>query len=154
MRDYNFNYLNYIPNIGNINYPNNYQTNNIHMVRENNTTNNTLTEPYLGFIRGNSFNSLYSNYKNYKPAELNPTNEKDALLYQLLQYKFAITDLKLYLDTNPNDLEMLKTLQKYIDIEKQISDKYESMYGPLTIDDVTNSNNYTWINSPWPWEVV
>ena len=34
-------------------------------------------------------------------------------------------------------------------------DKYESMYGPLTVDsNRQESNMWSWKNSPWPWEVV
>lgn len=72
-----------------------------------------------------------------------------------MQYKFALTELDLYLDTNPNDIEMINLYNQYLNIEKQMSDKYESMYGPLTLNsNYLNKNNWTWKNSPWPWEVM
>ena len=169
MNDYGFDYFNYMnnitpspnymnatPNYNNINvspnYPNMEQGN---MYKVEVKKNPGLLDPYEGFIRGNSFDHLYDKYKNYSPSKLNPTNEREALLYQLLQYKFAITDLNLYLDTNPNDKETLTTLKKYLAIENQIKNKYESMYGPLTISDINpNSKDWNWINSPWPWEGV
>ena len=162
MNDYGFDYLNYMtasPNM--INYQNNntipYQNTNPNinpnMYNNQMAKNSELTDPYQGFIRGNSFQNLYSKYKNYNPMELNPKNEREALLYQLLQYKFALTDLNLYLDVNPNDQQMLSIFQKYLTISKQIKEKYERMYGPLTISDINpNITNWSWKNSPWPWE--
>ena len=77
------------------------------------------------------------------------------MLYQLLQYKFALTDLNLYLDTHPNDQEMIAIFKKYLTIEKQIKERYEGMYGPLTVYDIQpNTTNWIWKNSPWPWEVI
>ena len=119
MNDYGFGYINYMNNMqGNVNYPNLTQMdysnvpqvepsfNNSNLYSLNEKKNSELLDPYQGFIRGNSFNQLYDKYKNYKPMELNPKNEREAMLYQLLQYKFALTDLNLYLDTHPNDQEM------------------------------------------------
>lgn len=116
---------------------------------------NKTLEPYQGFIRGNLFENLYDPYKNYKPQELNANNEREALLYQVMQYKFALTELNLYLDTNPNDKEAIELFNKYQKQEKQMSNQYESMYGPLTLDsNYLNNDIWTWKNNPWPWEVI
>lgn len=156
MNDYGFDYLNYImnvPNGMNTNLPNNMnfiQNSSMNMMKKP-----QVLEPYQAFIRGNSFQNEYVPYKNYKPMELNPKNERDALLYQLLQYKFILTDLNLYLDTHPKEQEMIELYNKYLKIEKQICDKYESMYGPLTVDtENMKSNMWVWNKSPWPWEVM
>ena len=168
MNDYGFGYINYMNNMqGNVNYPNLTQNdysslpqtelslNNTNMYSLNHQKNSELLDPYQGFIRGNSFSQLYDKYKNYKPMELNPKNEREAMLYQLLQYKFALTDLNLYLDTHPNDQEMIAIFKKYLTIEKQIKERYEGMYGSLTVYDIQpNTTNWIWKNSPWPWEVI
>lgn len=163
MNDYGFDYLNYVTNV-----PSNYNFNNQNQNMKMNKTG--INNSYLsvmdgmkqipgdvtkGFLRGNLFESLYNPYDNYKPMELNPKNEREALLYQLLQYKFALTDLDLYLDTHPNDSSVVELYQKYLKIAKQICDKYESKYGPLTLDSsAIGKNNFLWKNSPWPWEVM
>jgi len=118
-----------------------------------NTNSPAITEPYKGFIRGNMFENLYEQYKNYKPMNINSTNERENLLNQLQQYAFALIDLDLYLDVNPNDSSAIKLYNNYLGIKKQIMDKYENMYGPLTLDsDDLNKNSWVWIRSPWPWE--
>ena len=171
MNDYGFDYMNYITNMpskmmnmDNNNYmnqmkdknktnSNNYleQMNKIFKMKEN----DQILEPYEGLIRGNMFGNLYEPYKNYKPEELNPNNEREALLYQIMQYKFSLIELNLYLDTNPSDRNAIELYNKYLNIEKEMCKKYENMYGPLTLDsNDLNENRWEWINSPWPWEVM
>lgn len=164
MNEYGFDYMNYITNVpGNFTYSNmpnpqhmsnsqlNYIPNNSAQVKMMNTP--QLLDPTQGLIRGNLFANLYDPYKNYKPVMLNPENEKEALLYQVMQYKFSLTDLNLYLDMHPNDQEVIALYNKYLAIEKQMCDKYEKMYGPLTLDsNFLGTNSWNWKNSPWPWE--
>ena len=162
MNDYGFDYMNYITNIPNSMKYNNSQ-NMDYMVGHKNMPNmmnkmwqkDKLLDPTEGFIKGNLFANLYDPYKNYKPAELNPKNEREALLYQVMQYKFALIELNLYLDTHPNDKEMIKLYNKYLKTEKQMCDKYESMYGPLILgSEHVGKNTWNWKKSPWPWEGV
>ena len=136
---------NYIKDImhSNINYIPDMDKSKIKMM-----TNNQILEPYQGFIKGNMFKNLYDGYKNFKPSEINPTNEKEAMLEQWQQYNFALTDLNLYLDVYPNDREASTLYNKYLEIQKQIADKYESMYGPLTTNSkYAGSNSWEWIFS-------
>jgi len=117
--------------------------------------NTSFSEPYNGFVRGNMFVDEYEGYKNYKPNEINSSNEREILLNQLQQYIFALVDLDLYLDVNPNDNNAVKLYNNYLGIKKQIIKKYENMYGPLTLDsNELNKNNWVWLNGPWPWEVM
>ena len=139
MNEYGFDYMNYITNIPsnmmdmnnkfNVNQMNNMNNsssmmNNFYMNNSNKMMDkNKTVDPYLGFIRGNLFEKLYDQYKNYKPQEIDAKDEREALLYQLMQYKFALIELNLYLDTNPNDKEMLELYNKYLGLEKQICNK-------------------------------
>ena len=163
MNDYGFDYMNYITNIPNsMNYNQTkkkmtFSMDNQNMINPmtNMMQNQQPIDPTQGWLRGNLFANLYDPYKNYKPANLDPKNERETLLYQVMQYKFALTELNLYLDTHPNDTEMIKLYNQYLNIEKQMCDKYESMYGPLTLDsNYLDKNNWVWTNSPWPWEVM
>lgn len=163
MNEYNFDYMNYvtsIPSSNKMNYNKEKDKYNVQMLKQISpqmmnfdSYNNQILDPKEGFIRGNLFQNLYDGYKNYTPQEINPQNEREALLNQWQQYHFAIVDLNLYLDIYPNDTNALRLYNNYNNILKQIKTKYESMYGPLTISsNQTNQNSWTWINSPWPWE--
>jgi len=118
-----------------------------------NNMNNSNIDPKEGFLRGNLFDNLYKPYKNYRYGNLKATNKKEELLYNLLMYKFALIELNLYLDVNPNDMMMLNLFKKYQMEEKKICNEFEKNYGPLTLDsEYLGNNNWKWINSPWPWE--
>jgi spore coat protein JB len=160
MNDYGFDYMNYITNIPNNMKYNQLSKTNMNYTIDNQNITNTLPkqqplDPTQGWLRGNLFSNLYEPYKNYKPANLDPKTERETLLFQVMQYKFALIELNLYLDTHPSDTETINLYNKYLNIEKQMCDKYESMYGPLTLDsNYLNKNTWTWQNSPWPWEVI
>lgn len=159
MNNYNdyYNYINgytdmnYITNPNNIIndlnlqtlYPNNYNIN----------QNNNLLESYEGFKRGNMFNNLYDEYKNYKPYNLKASSEKEDMLMQLQELKFAMIDLGLYLDIYPNNTNMLNIFKEYQKKEKELCTMFERKYGPLTLDSEIQANNWIWNKSPWPWEV-
>lgn len=118
-----------------------------------NTFNPTLVNPTEGYIRGNLFANLYDQYKNYKPDQLQPSNEKERLFLELAKTSFAEHELNLYLDLNPNDMTMLKLFNDYREKCKMLTDEYESKYGPLTTSsDVLNKSPFMWDKNPWPWE--
>ena len=116
-------------------------------------SNNNILDTKLGFKRGNLFNNLYDEYKNYKPQELKANNEKEDLLLQIDEQRFAMIEMNLYLDLYPNNKEALNRFNTYLKKEKELVTLYESKYGPLTTSSPVQTNNWTWNNSPWPWEV-
>lgn len=113
-------------------------------------TGNVLS-PMDGFLRGNMFQDEYEPYKNLTYFKLNPSNDKERLLYQVMAYSFAINDLNLYLDLHPDNKEMLDLFKKYVKEEKELCNEYVRKYGPLEVSEVMGQK-FDWINSPWPWE--
>lgn len=77
-------------------------------------------------------------------------NVKMAMLHQIMCYDFAITELALYLDTHPEDEKALCLHRKYCKESKELKDKYQKVYGPLTIN--YPCNKWRWLEEPWPWE--
>lgn len=77
--------------------------------------------------------------------------EREILTKKLSSYQFAIADMKLYLDTHPNDSETIKKIKEYSEKLKTMRKTYEEKYGPLTMSDISG-NRWKWIKSPWPWE--
>ena len=148
----NYNDMNFIVDPNNMIYDMNYQTPFQNTFTMPNTNNNIL-DTKTGFKRGNLFNNLYDEYKNYKPAELKANNEKEDLLLQIDEQRFAMIEMNLYLDLYPNDKEALNRFNTYLKKEKELVALYESKYGPLTTSSPVQTNNWTWDNSPWPWEV-
>ena len=97
------------------------------------------------------FSNLYLKYKNHS-YNLKVNNKKDELLYKIQMYNFALRDYNLYLDLYPNDKKVLDDFNKCNKILKGLKEQYEKEYSPLTINDVTNTSSWTWINNPWPWD--
>ena len=72
------------------------------------------------------------------------------MLRQIKCLKFAVVELALYLDTHPDDEKALCLHNKYCKELKELSDKYQKVYGPLTIE--YPCNKWRWLEEPWPWE--
>ena len=72
------------------------------------------------------------------------------MIDQIKALDFAIIELGLYLDTHPEDQRALCMHKEYTKQVNDLKDKYQKMYGPLTI--FYPCNKWRWIENPWPWE--
>lgn len=77
-------------------------------------------------------------------------NQQQLLMY-ITQVSFALTDVNLYLDTHPCDQEAMAYYQEVRKLREEALDKYQCQFGPL-LNDGNNSENWEWVNSPWPWQ--
>ena len=118
----------------------------------NNMTSNQLATINLALDRGNLFNNLYDPYKNYKYNNVTATNKREELLLNVLRYDFVLTELNLYLDIYPKDRNMINLYNQYLEEKKRACFEYTKNFGPLTLDDQSNNNSWSWLQSPWPWE--
>ncbi len=76
---------------------------------------------------------------------------KNDLLRQIQQFNFAMIELALYLDNQPdcqNALAMYARVRmEYLRVRKE----YEDRYGPLSYDGIdTAGNGWSWLDGPWP----
>jgi spore coat protein JB len=118
------------------------------------TNDSNLATPYVGYVRGNLFNNLYSGYKNYQPLPLKPRSEQEDLLLSINQLTFAARELNLYLDTHPNDSKMLDLFNKYRKLADEAIKEYESKYAPFNISSSYMKDvPFAWVADPWPWEM-
>ena len=65
---------------------------------------------------------------------------------------FALDDLRLFLDTHPYEKEAMSSYEQYKNQRKQILQEYEQNFGSILAYDVNQENQWTWVESPWPWE--
>ena len=110
-----------------------------------------ILSPMEGFLRGNSFADEYEPYKNLTYFKLNPKDEQEKLLYQIMALSFIINDLNLYLDLHPDEKQVFDLFKKYVNEEKELCQMYVKKYGPLEVTETLGSK-FNWINSPWPWD--
>lgn len=138
-----YNYYNYFNNV-------NFQKQNL---RNMDYQNDNLFNPYQGLVRGNIFKNLYQPYKNEKIYEIKPMNEQAKILTDIDALEFAMIDLNLYLDVNPDDQKAIEIYNKYRIENEELLKFYQERFGPLLLNsDVLNNMPWMWDNKPWPWE--
>ena len=147
--------MNNYPEFKNFNYLNSFMNNDFDNMykKDNSNVDNVLYNPYEGLIRGNLFKNLYVPYNSKEPYEIKPMNRQAEMLTKIDGLKFAMIDLNLYLDINPNETKYIDLFNKYRGQHDSLLKDYESMYGPITMNsDSLNSTPWSWDNMPWPWD--
>ncbi len=81
-------------------------------------------------------------------CDMNNMSRKEMMM-KIRELDFAIIELGLYLDTNPDDEKALCLHREYTKKVKDLKDKYQKVYGPLTI--FYPCNKWRWLEEPWPW---
>ncbi len=71
---------------------------------------------------------------------------------KLQAVSFALDDLRLFLDTHPFEKEALSSFENFKKQRTQILEDYETNFGPILPYCVKEENQWTWVDSPWPWE--
>jgi len=103
----------------------------------------------------NDFDETEMNLNQFNTCCCEPERRIDCdlrreMIEQIRCFDFAITELALYLDTHPDDKKALCLHRKYAKEVKELKDKYQKVYGPLTIN--YPCNKWRWLEEPWPWE--
>ena len=71
-------------------------------------------------------------------------------MLEIQRLEFSINELNLYLDLNPEDVNVFKIFKKLIEDLKEKTNVYVKTYGPLELCDVNDT--YEWTMSMFPWE--
>ncbi len=92
---------------------------------------------------------LAVNTKNSCPEPTRRVNceARREMMQEIRCLEFAITELALYLDTHPDDEKALCLHRKYAKELKDCKDKYQKVFGPLTIQ--YPCNKWRWLEEPW-----
>ena len=86
---------------------------------------------------------------NIENCEMNKETREE-MLKKIKCLEFAIIELAEYLDTHQDDKKAICLHNQYCKECKDLKDKYQKVYGPLTIN--YPCNKWRWIEEPWPWE--
>lgn len=107
------------------------------------------------FFCGTIFRHLYKPYKMHQPTRIIPTNEKDRLLLDVDKYYFALHEIRIFLDNDPNNqaaINIFTIFQKGYIMAKHA---YESKYGALDIEAQNlDTSPWNWTVQTWPWDEV
>lgn len=97
--------------------------------------------------------STYSyEFVNMEPEQTCPEKEmtRSEMLEQIRCLSFAIVELAEYLDTHVDDDRAICLHKEYATKLRDLKDKYQKVFGPLSI--YFPCNKWRWIEEPWPWE--
>ena len=75
---------------------------------------------------------------------MNDSNRKNELFEMIGAVSFAIDDLRLYLDTHPDDAEALALFTEYRDQRHQLVAEYTRDYGSIASYYPDTSRGWTW----------
>lgn len=70
---------------------------------------------------------------------------------KLSEALFAVWDTHLYLDTHPNDEDMLSRSEEYLCTAQKVVEEYERVVGPIS---AVGSDIKAYLCGPWPWEPI
>lgn len=90
------------------------------------------------------------NSQNHNECMNNRNRIREEMMKQIKCLSFAVVDISEYLDTHPDDRKAICLHKEYCNQLEQIKDKYQRIFGPLTI--YYPCNKWRWLESPWPWE--
>lgn len=77
----------------------------------------------------------------------------DLPMAELMAIDFAAHDLSLYLDTHPGDEEAFQVYQDLLRLAEEGAKRYAAKYGPICKKDLIDAKRFSWLDSPWPWEL-
>ena len=101
-----------------------------------------------GMVRGTLYPGLdlpFMGMVNKKEKPVTPITELQAL-------GFAVQELALYLDTHRDDKEALALYRTYQQMYNRCKQEYQKKHGPMNHMAESDSEAYSWLDDPWPWE--
>ena len=78
--------------------------------------------------------------------------DRSALLQKMNETSFLLDDLRLYLDTHPDDAQALEFYHKHLAMRQQAMEEYSKQYGTLVRTQPHSTEHWDWVDNPWPWE--
>lgn len=79
-------------------------------------------------------------------------NNRANMIHNISVTSFYLDDLRLFLDTHPDDAKALSMYDEYSMKRKDLVRKYVAAYGPLKFYDMNGADTWKWVEYPWPWE--
>ena len=78
---------------------------------------------------------------------------KNSLFEEIRALAFVKNELELYLDTHPTCRAALDYYEDTVSALKAKTEQYESMFSPITAAGAQGTENWTWVDTPWPWQM-
>ncbi|WP_310602289.1 spore coat protein CotJB [Anaerosporobacter sp.] len=77
---------------------------------------------------------------------------KERLFNKIQTVSFAMEDVRLYLDTHPEDMAAYEYYEAYKKIRTKAVNQYNRFYDSLDVYSIKREEYLSWNDRPWPWE--
>ena len=117
----------------------------------NNGQSNTNMNGRVGGMTDNGMNNINGNGTTYG-RNANGGALSGSLAEQIRALCFVKTELELYLDTHPRCVIALDYYRQTVEELKRLTEMYENTVGPLTAMGNVSTDQWHWVDGPWPWQ--
>lgn len=83
---------------------------------------------------------------------MNTDNNAARAARELAQLSFAMDELRLFLDTHPQDAAALAASNEVRAKRDAVARQYERLVGPVNFYEAGGTCGWDWLRAPWPWE--
>lgn len=80
-------------------------------------------------------------------------NERQRLMCEVQRTSFALVETVLFLDGHPCDNEALEYYCEIREKYEKAKEEYEEHCGPISVLGVKGGDSWSWVETPWPWEM-
>jgi len=110
--------------------------------------NGPLYDQDIAIIKGTVFQELDMPLR----GQINRDKLSPTCTHRLMESRFALHDLGLYLLTHPHDSEATALYSQLLVQTEALKDNYENNIGPLKRSSKSAVNAENWLRDPWPWD--
>ena len=102
-------------------------------------------------VNGNSARNMQNNARNSNNGSSNGgTASCEELMRAIMEADFFAQDLKLYLDTHPDDTRAVEMFREAVRQSKACKAAFEDSFWPLVADSAGTNGNWDWFDGVWP----
>lgn len=80
-------------------------------------------------------------------------DDGERMLRRIQELSFAMIETQLFLDSHSSNGRALDYFDQLKREYKETVELYEKLYGPLTPMGERNDAAWSWVTTPWPWEL-
>lgn len=80
------------------------------------------------------------------------STDKKSLMAEIYKFGFIVDELKLYLDTHPNDQDAINSFNEARSSYADAVKSYTKLFGPLLVSMYEPESKWSWNSGPMPWE--
>ena len=84
---------------------------------------------------------------------MNGNNNAARVKRELAQLSFAMDELRLFLDTHPEDETALAASNEVRQKREDVVRQYRRLVGPVNFYEAGGECGWDWLRAPWPWEL-